>query len=70
MKKLLVINGVNLNMLGVRETSIYGNKTYSDLKKYIKQYAKSKSIRIDFFISNYEGKIIEKIQNMKNKYVD
>lgn len=68
MKKLLVINGVNLNMLGVRETSIYGNKTYQDLKKYIKQYAKSKSIHVDFFISNYEGKIVEKIQSMRNKY--
>lgn len=68
MKKILVINGVNLNMLGIRETSIYGNNTYKDLKKKISQYAKTKHVYVEYFISNYEGAIVTKIQKMGNKY--
>lgn len=60
--KLLIINGPNLNMLGTRETDIYGNRTYPDLIKYLKQMAKLHKIKIKVFQSNHEGVIIDKIQ--------
>ena len=68
MKKFLVINGVNLNMLGVREPGIYGNSTLGDLENYISETAKEKGVEVDFFQSNYEGAICEKIQDAYQKY--
>lgn len=59
--KILVINGPNLNMLGIREPEIYGSKTYDDLVNYIKEEAKKLNIDVDVFQSNYEGAIIDKI---------
>ena len=61
MKKYLVINGVNMNMLGVREPEIYGKKTLKDLEEYISSAAERLGIEVDFFQSNYEGAICEKI---------
>ncbi len=61
--KLLVINGPNLNMLGIREPSVYGNKTYNDLCELINANANEKGIEIEIFQSNHEGEIVEKIQN-------
>lgn len=66
--KILVINGANLNMLGVREPKIYGEKTYKDLVRFIKSSAKELNIKVKCFFSNYEGKIIEKIQKAYKKY--
>ena len=66
--RILVINGPNLNMLGVREPSIYGNKTYKDLVKTIKAYSKQKGIKVKCFQSNYEGEIVTKIQKALGKY--
>lgn len=66
--KILVINGPNLNMLGIREPDIYGNKTYEDLEKYIKHRAKEKKIKVKILQSNYEGSIIMAIQRAKGKY--
>lgn len=66
--KILVINGPNLNMLGVREPDVYGEKTYKDLIKYIKACAKEQKTRVKCFQTNYEGKIIEKIQKAYGKY--
>lgn len=60
--KLLVINGPNINMLGVREKEIYGQKSYEDLKKYILNIAKRENIEIEEFQSNHEGDIVDKIQ--------
>lgn len=64
--KILVINGVNLNTLGYREPEIYGNKSYKDLKKYIKRCGKENGVKVSIFQSNYEGKIVEKIQKARN----
>lgn len=60
--KILVINGPNINMLGIREPQIYGNRTYSDLLEKIKAYCNSKNIDVECFQSNHEGALIDKIQ--------
>ena len=60
--KILVINGPNLNMLGIREPQIYGNKTYSDLCELITSYAKEKEIETEIYQSNHEGDLVDKIQ--------
>lgn len=60
--KLLVINGPNLNMLGIREPHIYGSMTYADLCTYIELIAKEKSIDVTLFQSNHEGAIVDVIQ--------
>lgn len=59
MKKIKVINGVNLIMLGVREPNIYGNQTYQDLCSYIKNECKDLDVDLDFFVSNHEGDIVD-----------
>ncbi len=61
-KKVLVINGPNLNMLGVREPSIYGSMTLNELNDKMNQEAKNKGISLTFKQSNHEGVIIDAIQ--------
>lgn len=65
--KILVINGPNINMLGIREPDIYGRETYADLLEKIKNYADKKGVEVDFFQSNHEGDIVDKIQQSYNK---
>lgn len=66
--KILVINGPNLNMLGVREPDVYGKSTYQDLVNMIKEKSKACAIDIEIFQSNHEGEIVDKIQKAyKNK---
>ena len=60
--KILVINGPNLNMLGIREPQIYGSNTYENLCEMIESFADKNDIDIDIFQSNFEGEIVEKIQ--------
>ena len=60
--KLLVINGPNLNMLGIREPDIYGRQTYQDLVSYVNQICAQKGIACEVFQSNHEGDIVDKIQ--------
>ena len=67
MKKILVINGPNLNMLGIRQPEIYGKATYSDLLKFISNHCKAKA-EVEFFQSNHEGDIIDKIQSARGKF--
>lgn len=66
--KILVINGVNLNMVGIREPSIYGKQDYKSLVKFIKQEGKKLGIKVTHFQSNYEGEICTKIQKAYNRY--
>ena len=66
--KILVINGVNLNMLGIREPEIYGKKSYSALKKYIVAGAKKAGLKCRVVQSNYEGKIVEFIQKAYGRF--
>lgn len=60
--KILVINGPNLNMLGIREPDHYGIETYSDLVKKIKSYCEVKGIYCECYQSNHEGCLVDKIQ--------
>jgi 3-dehydroquinate dehydratase-2 len=66
MKKILVINGPNINMLGLREPKIYGNITLKEIERELSSLAKELKVEIEFFQSNYEGAIIDKIQNSLN----
>lgn len=68
MKKYLVINGVNLNMLGVREPNIYGTNTLESLEANIRNKAAELGVETDFFQSNFEGEIVEKIHAAMNNY--
>ncbi|MCQ2547873.1 MAG: type II 3-dehydroquinate dehydratase [Clostridia bacterium] len=60
--KLLVINGPNINMLGIREKDIYGNDSFEKLEKDIFAWAGDMGIRVEMFQSNHEGAIVDKIQ--------
>ena len=66
--KILVINGPNLNMLGVREKNLYGDKSYGALINLIKQSAKERGVKVKCFQSNCEGKICTAIQKALKKY--
>lgn len=67
--RILIINGPNLNFLGIREVNVYGNNNYKDLCKYLKKLSHEKKIHIDIFQSNFEGQIINKLhQAYKKKY--
>jgi len=66
--KVLVINGVNLNMLGIREPGIYGGNTLADLKKQISDCAGRLGIEVDFFQSNFEGEIVTRIHESMGVY--
>lgn len=60
--KILVINGPNINLLGLREPDIYGKKTYADLLELISEEAKKLNVEVEFFQSNHEGAIVDAIQ--------
>lgn len=64
-KKILIINGPNLNLLGEREKNIYGDLTLKDYNKRLKNYGAKNNVSIIFFQSNYEGKIIDAIQSAR-----
>ena len=60
--KILVINGPNLNMLGIREPAIYGKNTYDELVGMIKEHSENIGVTTEFFQSNHEGNIVDAIQ--------
>lgn len=60
--KLLVINGPNLNLLGLREPEIYGRRTYQDLLSLLRQTGKEEGVEVECFQSNHEGAIVDAIQ--------
>ena len=66
--RVIIINGVNLNMLGVREPDLYGNKSYKQLVAYVKAEAKSLGIAAKVMQSNSECKIVEAIQKAPSRY--
>ena len=59
---ILVINGPNLNMLGIREPALYGSGTYEALCDQIKGYCDQRNICVDFYQSNHEGALVDRIQ--------
>ena len=60
--KLLVLNGPNINMLGIREPGIYGKNTFDDLLKLLEDTAAEENLEIEQFQSNHEGDLVDKIQ--------
>ena len=67
-KKILIINGPNINLLGKRETIYYGKITFEDLKKQCKKYAKKKNIGLKFKQTNIEGEMVSLIQESNKKF--
>ena len=67
-KKILIINGPNMNLLGEREPEIYGRMTLREIEEKIKDFALQKGVEIEWFQSNHEGDIIEKIQQAKGNF--
>jgi len=65
---ILVINGPNLNMLGIREPDVYGKENYSILVKTIEKYSAIRQVHTDILQSNYEGEIVDFIQKAYNVY--
>lgn len=66
--KIIVINGPNLNMLGIREPDIYGATTYDDLCEYIWNHCQDNGIEVDICQSNHEGELVDIIQESYGEY--
>ena len=66
--KILVINGPNINMLGIREPDIYGKQTFADLLALLEQTSAKEGVTIDQFQSNHEGALVDAIQGAYGKY--
>ena len=66
--KILVINGPNINMLGIREPSLYGSSTYADLVRMIGDHCADIGVECELFQSNHEGAIVDKIQEAYGKF--
>ncbi len=66
--KILFLNGPNLNLLGTREPDKYGNQTLKDIENFIKDEASKLNIEIEFYQSNIEGELVNKIQEAKDTY--
>lgn len=60
--KFVVINGPNINFLGIREPHIYGNDTYASLLELVAKHARERGVEVDFFQSNHEGAIVDRVQ--------
>ena len=65
---ILVINGPNLNMLGIREPAHYGRTTYAELLDTILAHAKARGVGVDFYQSNHEGDLVDAIQGALGRY--
>ena len=66
--KIMVINGPNLNLLGVREPDIYGRETYADLIEKIRAHAVSRGVEVEFYQSNHEGDLVDCIQSTYRRF--
>ena len=65
---ILVLNGVNLNMTGLREPGIYGSETLDMINDYIREYAAQKGIEVSFFQTNFEGECVEQIHSLPGNF--
>lgn len=60
--KILVVNGPNLNMLGIREPAVYGSRNYDTLCQMLREHAEKRGVEIEIYQSNHEGDLVDKIQ--------
>ncbi len=68
--KILVLNGPNLNMLGIREPAIYGSGTYEELKELVSAHGARRNVTVNFYQSNHEGALVDEIQRAYFEGVD
>lgn len=68
MKKLLILHGPNLNLLGLREPNVYGNLSLENINEEIKKFAQANNIKVEFKQSNYEGELVEAIQQAPKQF--
>ena len=68
--KLLILNGPNLNMLGIREPALYGKGTYAELLELISAHAKEMGVEVTFVQTNHEGVLVDEIQNAYWQHID
>ena len=66
--KILVINGPNINMLGIREPDIYGGDTYANLLALVQKHCDERGVEVELYQSNHEGDLVDKIQQAYNKF--
>ena len=66
--KILVLNGPNLNMLGVREPTLYGSRTYADLVRFVEASARDAGVEAEVFQSNCEGELVGRIQSARGAF--
>ena len=66
--EILVLNGPNINMLGIREPGIYGSNSYEDLLRLLKNTAKEENMTLEHFQSNHEGALVDRIQEAYGKF--
>ncbi len=66
--RILILNGPNLNMLGTREPDKYGNQTLSDIENLVRTEAQKLNLDVEFYQSNVEGELVNKIQEAKGKF--
>ena len=67
MKKIIILNGPNLNLLGLREKSQYGSSTLAEIENNCENFAKKNDIKISFFQSNIEGELVNQIQDSRTR---
>lgn len=68
--KILVLNGPNINFLGIREPEIYGGNTYNDLVQIVTDHALTRKVKVEFYQSNHEGDLVDAIQKAYYDKVD
>ena len=68
MKKILVMNGPNLNLTGTRKKNVYGAETLEDINRELAAYGEGKGVQVDFYQSNHEGALIDKIHASRTDY--
>ena len=70
MRKILVLNGPNINILGLREPEIYGRRTYRDLTDLVEKHGKALGVAVSCYQSNHEGDLVDRIQQAYTEGVD